>query len=150
MEYDFEIQKIDNSTVKLIGPNLSPWQYCVRLGSKWHNVFIENNICKFNRDIDYYFKEVDNGPPIIDLETKEEIPKKYTCKVSIDLFELKKLQKIDKINPGYVEPMAPMMPEDNERMSKLEEEIKLKTKQLHLVSSKLDNLENLLKKSLGL
>lgn len=152
MEWTFTIEKIDNDTIKIVDEtfNLSPWTYSVKLGSKWHNIFIDSNIVKFRRDIDYYFKEVDNQPIQYDEITNEKIPKKYTCTITIDLFEYKKLEKIDKINPGQA--IAPMMPGniDVVRLEKLEKDLNQKQKQLIMLSSKLDNLENLLKKTLGL
>jgi len=152
MEWEFTIEQIDNETIKItdMSFNLSPWVYAVKLGAKWHNVFIDGPIIKFKRDISYYFNEVNRQPTIYDSITEEEVPKKYICKVALDLYEFKKLEKIDKINPGSA--IAPCMPGsiDIDRMEKLEKELNQKQKQLIMLSSKLDNLENLLKKTLGL
>jgi hypothetical protein len=150
MEWVHNIELVDDETIKIIDNdfNLSPWVYSVKLGSKWHSVFIDSPIIKFRRYIKYYFDEVDRQHPIIDTITGEEIPKKYTCIIALDLYEYKKLQKIDKLIPGCV--IAPITPEDNSRLEHLEKEILQKQKQILLLSSKMDNLENLIKRSLGL
>ena len=147
MEWNFPIEQVDNETIKIVSKdfNLSPWTYNIRLGSKWHNVFIDGPIIKFNRSISYYFKEVENQQLDHDID---KIKLQPSCNITLDLFEYKKLQKIDRINPGSA--IAPVMPVDDERMNNLEKELNQKQKQILLLSSKLDNLENLLKRSLGL
>ncbi len=143
MEYDYKIKKIDDTSVELLGePKLSQWEYTVKLGEKWHNVFIDNNIVKFKRDINYYFNKIDIQPEQKDDEGNV-IPKVYKCTVSIDLHELKKLQKIDNQVSGGSS-------NNDEKIKKIEEELKLKTKQINLLSSKIDNLENQIKKTFGL
>ena len=147
MEWNFPIEKVDDETIKIVSDNfnLSPWMYSVRLGQKWHNVFIDGPIIKFNRSISYYFKEVENQQLEYDIN---EIKLQPSCSIALDLFEYKKLQKIDRINPGSA--IAPMLPVDDERMNNLEKELNQKQKQILMLSSKLDNLETLLKRSLGL
>ena len=143
MEWEYDIQFVDENTIKIIDENfnLSPWVYSIQLGCKWHSVFIDDRIIKFNRNIKYYFDEVDRQE-LNDSTTS----KKYKCKIVLDLYEFKKLQKIDKIIPGSV--IAPILPGDNS-LEKLEKDLMQKQKQIALLSSKLDNLENLLKKSIG-
>lgn len=147
MEWNFPIEKVDDETIKIVSDNfnLSPWLYSVRLGRKWHNVFIDGPVIKFNRSISYYFKEIENQQLEYDINENKFHP---SCSISLDLFEYKKLQKIDRINPGSA--ITPVIPVDDERMNNLEKELNQKQKQILLLSSKLDNLEILLKRSLGL
>jgi hypothetical protein len=143
MEWNFPIEKVDNETIKIVSNdfNLSPWTYNVRLGSKWHNVFIDSPIIKFNRSISYYFKEVENQQLDHDID---KIKLQPSCNITLDLYEYKKLQKIDKIKPGLplpsVEPIMPVMPTDT---SKLEKDLLQLTK-------KVEYLENLIKRTFGM
>ena len=146
MERIFAVELVTNNKVKILDDfNLSPWNYNVNINNKWYNIYIDGSEIEFPKDISKYFEEVEE-------RNKERNDNKIipTIKITLDLIEYKKLEKIDKINPGSA--VAPCMPGnfDNERLEKLEKELSQKQKQLIMLSSKLDNLENLLKKSLGL
>ena len=146
MERIFTVELIEKNKVRIIDEyDLSPWSYNVLINNKWYNLYLESNIIEFPKDVSSYFLMIE------DLN-KNRLDNKIspTIKVCLDLLELKKLEKIDRINPGSA--VVPCMPGvgDVERMEKLEKELNQKQKQLIMLSSKLDNLENLLKKTLGL
>ena len=145
MEQIYSVELVEKNKVKILDNfNLSSWTYNVYLGNKWYNIYIDGNIIEFPKDISKYFSDIEE-------QNKDRNDNKITptIKVCLDLLELKKLEKIDKILPGQA--IAPCMPGgDIERMEKLEKELNQKQKQLIMLSAKLDNLENLLKRSLGL
>lgn len=147
MELDLKISYVDEKTIKIIDKfDLSPWMYTVIIGGKYMNVFIDNDIITLNNNIKWYFEliELHNENPLnVD---NQQVP---MMKVTLDLNEFKKLKKIDSIKPGSGI-IAPTMPDDSERIQKLETDLGMKQRQLLMLSSKLDNLENLLKRSLGL
>jgi len=144
MDRTLAIEMVDNCTIKIIDDfDISPWSYAVLLNNKWYQIYLDSNIIKFPRDISSYFLMIDELN-----KTRNDNKIIPVVKICLDLLELKKLEKIDKINPG--QSVVPIMPEqNNERLDKLEKQLEQKTKQLIMLSSKLDNLENLLKKSLG-
>lgn len=146
MERNYNIELVSNNKVKIIDVlNLSPWNYSVLLNNKWYNLYIDSNILEFPRDISSYFLTID------DLNKNRESKIYPTVKICLDLIELKKLEKIDQLKPGQsIIPVMPNSSIDVEKLEKLEKELNQKQKQLIMLSSKLDNLENLLKKSLGL
>lgn len=146
MEWTFKIEQLTDTKIKIIDNfDLSAWSYSVRVGLKWYSVFIDSPEIELNRNISKYFleiKEYNEANP-----DNQKIPE--IC-VSIDLNEYKKLCRIDKLNPGSAI-VSPTMPfGDVERLEKLEKELNMKQKQLVMLSTKMDNLENLLKKSIGL
>ena len=145
MDRTLAIEMVDNTTVRIMDDfQISPWSYSVLLNNKWYQIYLDSNIIKFPRDISSYFLMIEELN-----KTRQDNKIIPVVKICLDLLELKKLEKIDKINPGQA--IAPVMPgQDNERLEKLEKELQQKQKQLIMLSSKLDNLENLLKKSLGL
>ena len=142
MEHILKIELVDKNKVKIINPiNLSPWTYNICLNNKWYNLFIDSEIIEFPKDISNYFS-------IIEEYNKDREDNKIdpTIKICLDLIELKKLEKIDKIKIGS--DIAPIMPDD--RIDKIEKELIQKQKQFIMLNTKLENLENLFKKSLGL
>lgn len=145
MDRTLAIEMIDNVSVRILDDfKISPWSYAVLLNNKWYQIYLDSNIITFPRDISSYFLMIDELN-----KTRQDNKIIPVVKICLDLIELKKLEKIDRINPGQA--IAPVMPSDDvERLEKLEKELNQKQKQLIMLSSKLDNLENLLKKSLGL
>jgi len=146
MEQTFKIEQLTDTKIKIVDHfNLSPWTYSIRLGGKWFYQFIDSPEIELNRNVSKYFEDIKEfnklNPDNIDTPV---------IIVSLDLNEYKKLKKIDKLNPGS-SIISPAIPGgDLDRMEKMETELNRKQKQLLMLSTKLDNLENLLKKSLGL
>jgi hypothetical protein len=148
MEWYFNVEQIDDTKIKILDDfNLSPWNYSVKVGSKWHNIFIDSPILVFNRSIQYWFDEIKNQP-IKYGENNEQLTPNPKILITLDLIEYKKLQKIDniKIGGGIITPTMP----PSEDVEILKNQLNLKQKQIVILNSRLDNLENLLKKSLGL
>lgn len=140
MEWTFEAEKINDTTIKIISEefNLSPWTYNIRIGNKWFILFVDNREINFNRIITHHFNN-------------EE---KLLVHFTIDINEYKKLNKINMSSgSGFGSGSSS---DSSETIEKLEKSILLKTKQIDLLNIRIEQLENkylslekLLKNSLG-